>query len=66
MLFKISYRCTSILVQDHRILNSMIMKNKYLLSFISKLVLQLYSAKCLTKLDVCWSFNNMQIKADNE
>ena len=54
------------LVQDYRILNSMIIENKYLLSFISKLVLQLHSAKYFTKLDICWSFNNMQIKADDE
>ena len=51
------------LVQDYWALNSMIMKNKYSLLLISKLILQLYKAKYFTKLDICWSFNNVHIKS---
>jgi len=40
------------LVQDYWALNSIIVKNKYLLPLISKLVSQLYGAKYFTKLDV--------------
>lgn len=40
------------LVQDYQVLNSMTVKNKYFLSLISKLVLQLCRAKYFTKLDV--------------
>jgi len=54
------------LVQDYRVLNSMTVKNKYSLSLISKLVLQLRKAKYFTKLDVCWGFNNVCIKPRNE
>jgi len=41
------------LVQDYRALNSMMVKNKYPLLLISKLVSQLYRARYFTKLDVC-------------
>jgi len=41
------------LVQDYCTLNSMTVKNQYLLSLISKLVFQLYSAKYFTKLNIC-------------
>jgi len=50
------------LVQDYRALNSMTVKNKYPLSLISKLILQLRRARYFTKLDVCWGFNNVRIK----
>jgi len=42
----------------------MTVKNKYLLSLIFKLVSQLYRTKYFTKLDVCWGFNNVQIKLE--
>ena len=54
------------LVQNYKTLNSITIKNKYLLSLISKLVSQLCSAKYSTKLDVCQGFNNMWIKIDNK
>jgi len=54
------------LVQDYRALNSMIVKNKYPLPLISELVSQLHRARYFTKLDVCWSFNNVRIKPGDE
>ena len=50
------------LVQDYQGLNSMMVKNKYPLSLISKLVSQLCRARYFTKLDICWDFNNVCIK----
>jgi len=54
------------LVQDYRALNSMTVKNKYLLPLISELVSQLCGARYFTKLDVRWSFNNVRIKPGDE
>jgi len=54
------------LVQDYRALNSMTVKNKYLLLLISELVLQLHGARYFTKLDVRWGFNNVRIKPGDE
>ena len=50
------------LVQNYRSLNIVTVKNKYPLSLISKLVSQLQRAKYFIKLNVCWGFNNVQIK----
>lgn len=44
----------------------MMIKNKYLFSLISKLISQLCKAKYFTKLNVCWSFNNVHIKPRNK
>ena len=44
----------------------MTIKNRYPLSLISKLISQLCGAKYFTKLDVCWSFNNICIKPRDE
>ena len=54
------------LVQDYHALNTITIKNKYLLPFISELVSQLYGAQYFTKLDVCWGFNNVCIKPRDE
>jgi len=54
------------LVQDYQVLNSMMVKNKYSLLLISKLVSQLCEARYFTKLDVRWGFNNVCIKPRNE
>jgi len=54
------------LVQDYRALNSMTVKNKYLLPLISELVSQLCGARYFTKLDVHWGFNNVRIKPGDE
>ena len=42
------------------------MKNKYPLPLISKLINQLQGAWYFTKLDVCWGFNNVQMKDGDE
>jgi len=44
----------------------MTVKNKYSLPLISELVFQLHGARYFTKLDVCWSFNNVCIKPGDE
>jgi len=54
------------LVQDYRALNSMTVKNKYLLPLISELVSQLHGARYFTKLDIHWGFNNVRIKPRDE
>jgi len=54
------------LVQDYHALNTITIKNRYLLPFISELVSQLYGAQYFTKLDVCWGFNNVCIKPRDE
>jgi len=44
----------------------MTVKNKYPLPLISELVSQLCGARYFTKLDVCWGFNNICIKPEDE
>ncbi|SJL12751.1 uncharacterized protein ARMOST_16182 [Armillaria ostoyae] len=53
-------------VQDYRKLNEMTIKNRYPLPLISELMDKLGSAKYFTKLDVCWGYNNVRIKKDDE
>jgi len=50
------------LVQDYHALNTITVKNRYLLPLISELVSQLRGARYFTKLDVHWGFNNVHIK----
>jgi len=50
------------LVQDYHALNTVTVKNRYLLSLISKLVSQLHGAQYFTKLNIRWGFNNVCIK----
>ena len=50
------------LVQDYRALNSMTVKNKYLLPLTSELINKLRGAKYFTKLDIQWGFNNVWMK----
>jgi len=54
------------LVQDYHMLNTVTVKNRYPLPLISKLVSQLCGARCFTKLDVRWGFNNIRIKPRDE
>ena len=49
------------LVQDYWALNSVTVKNCYLIPLISELIMQLQGAKYFTKLDVRWGFNKVQI-----
>ena len=44
----------------------MTIENKYLLFLISKLITKFQRAYNFTKLDVHWSFNNIQIQPDNK
>ncbi|SJL06752.1 related to TY3B TY3B protein [Armillaria ostoyae] len=53
-------------VQDNCKLNEMTIKNRYPLPLISKLMDKLGSTKYFTKLDICWEYNNIQIKKDDE
>ena len=41
-------------------------KNKYPLLLISKLINKLQGARYFTKLNVCWGFNNVQMKDGDE
>ena len=50
------------LVQDYWVLNATMVKNKYPLPLISKLINKLQEAKCFTKLNVRWGFNNVHMK----
>jgi hypothetical protein len=47
-------------------LNSKTIKNVYPLLLISDLINRLWSARYFTKLDVCWGYNNVHIKEDDE
>ena len=67
LIFFIKKKNSSLrLVQDYGTLNIMIIKNKYLFSLIFKLVTKLQRAHYFTKLNICWEFNNVQIKLDNK
>ena len=48
--------------QDYRYLNDWTIKNTYPLPLISELTDKLAGAKCFTKLDVRWGYNNIRIK----
>src|SRR5882724_6327638 len=56
------------LVQDYRKLNAMTMKNAYPLPVIPDILNKVSKAKAqyFTKLDVCWGYNNIQIKEGDE
>ena len=53
-------------VQDYRRLNSLTIKNRYPLPLISELIDQVQNARLFTKLDICWGYNNVQIKEGDE
>jgi RNase H-like domain found in reverse transcriptase/Reverse transcriptase (RNA-dependent DNA polymerase) len=50
------------MVQDYRYLNSWTIQNNYLLPLINELVDKVGKAKYFTKFDLCWGYNNVQIK----
>ncbi len=49
-------------VQDYWYLNSIRVKNKYLLLLVDNLVQRLKGAQYFTKLDVRWGYNNVRIR----
>jgi hypothetical protein len=49
-------------VQDHRALNAITRKNRYLLLLINDLIHRLKDARYFTKLDVRWGYNNVRIQ----
>ena len=54
------------LVQDHRKLNQVTIKDKTLLPLIGEVINKLKEAKYFNKLDLIWGYNNMQIKEDDK
>jgi len=54
------------MVQDYRYLNSWMIKNNYPLPLISDLIDSIGKKKVFTKMDLCWSYNNVRIKEGDE
>ena len=54
------------LVQDDQVLNALTIKNYYPLPLISKLINNLHDTQYFTKLDICWGYNNVHIKEEDE
>ena len=54
------------LVQDYRKLNQVIIKNKIPLLLIGEVINKLKEAKYFNKLNIIWSYDNVQIKEGNE
>src|SRR5258708_6138518 len=54
------------LIQDYRKLNKITVKNSYPLPLVSDVLTHLHGAEFFTVLDLCWGFNNVQIKEGNE
>jgi len=54
------------LVQNYRALNTITIKNKYLLSLISELVTKLKGIYYFTKLNIYWRFSNICIKLEDK
>jgi hypothetical protein len=52
--------------QDYRYLNNWTIKNSYPLPLISEIMDKLKGTKYFTKLDVCWEYNNIQIRKGDE
>src|SRR5258708_1393228 len=54
------------LVQDYQKLNEIMVKNSYLLPLVSDMLTRLCNAEWFTTLDLCWGFNNVQLKEGDE
>ena len=54
------------LVQDYQKLNEITVKNSYPLPLVSDILTCLHDAEFFTVLDLCWGFNNVWIKEDDE
>jgi hypothetical protein len=52
--------------QDYRYLNNWMIKNSYPLPLISEIMDKLKGTKYFTKLDVCWGYNNIQIRKEDK
>jgi len=54
--------------QDYQYLNQKIAKNAYPLPLISRIMdkIKAASAKCFTKLDICWGYDNIRVKEGDE
>ena len=53
-------------VQDYQKLNDIMVKNQTPLSLISELFNKLQGAHYFSKFDVCWGYNNIRIKENDE
>jgi hypothetical protein len=53
-------------VQDYQALNAITRKNRYPLPLIDDLIHQLKDTCYLTKLDICWGYNNVRIREGDE
>jgi hypothetical protein len=53
-------------IQDYQKLNSLTIKNRYLLPLISEIMHMLQKATWFTKLDVRWGYNNIWINEGDE
>jgi hypothetical protein len=53
-------------VQDYCPLNTITIKNCYLLPLISETIDKLWNARYFTKLDVHWGYNNIRLKEGDE
>jgi hypothetical protein len=51
---------------DYHYLNKQTIKNTYPLPLISEIINKVGKVKLLTKLDLCWGYNNVQIKEGDE
>ncbi len=54
------------LVQDYQKLNKIMIKNSYPLPLVSNILTRLHDAEWFTTLDLCWGFNNIQLKEGDE
>ena len=54
------------LVQDYQKLNEITVKNSYPLLLVSDMLTRLRDAEWFTTLDLCWGFNNVQLKEGDE
>ena len=52
--------------QDYRYLNDWTIKNSYPLPLILEIMDKLKGTKYFTKLDICWGYNNIQIRKGDE
>ena len=54
------------IVQDYYYINEWTIRNNYPLPLISDVIKNIRTKRVFTKMDLRWSYNNMQIKKENE